>query len=278
MVAPMISGGGIAEPNIFSVHGSLVPSSNEFYNLGSVGAKWKDLYLSGSTIHLGNLKLQATQGGELMVRTNEGGSVPVLSASTDLILTATSNLITNKISPYTGNVIDISGATLCNLSLMTNMIEPVSGGIINMGGSTLSNVTVAGMPAASTTSNVYFYAARGGGDFTLSAGSTIGGWTDALTTQTPAGILNMTTGVFTAPVTGSYTFAFGFRCGESGELRVRINGTDMHNFYNKYYGTVIQRLTAGNTLVLAVEIGSCSFYPASVNNRLWFQGTLTHLG
>lgn len=37
-----------------NVSGDIIPSINEIYNLGSSQYKWKDLYLAGNTLHLGN--------------------------------------------------------------------------------------------------------------------------------------------------------------------------------------------------------------------------------
>ena len=38
--------------------GSIIPDSDEAYDLGSATRKWKDLYLSGSTLILGNIRLK----------------------------------------------------------------------------------------------------------------------------------------------------------------------------------------------------------------------------
>ena len=42
--------------------GSIVPDSDEAYDLGSATKKWKDLYLSGSTLILGNIRLKDSGG------------------------------------------------------------------------------------------------------------------------------------------------------------------------------------------------------------------------
>jgi len=55
MTNPTISG----DPGTFKVQGSLVPTSNEYYNLGSTTNRWKDLFLSGNTIHIGTTSLSA---------------------------------------------------------------------------------------------------------------------------------------------------------------------------------------------------------------------------
>ncbi len=48
---------------VFTYGGNLVPSANVTYSLGSLTNQWKDLYLSGSTIYLGNTTIKASGGG-----------------------------------------------------------------------------------------------------------------------------------------------------------------------------------------------------------------------
>ena len=44
-------------------YGNLIPSANVAYSLGSLTNQWKDLYLSGSTIYLGNTTIKSSNGG-----------------------------------------------------------------------------------------------------------------------------------------------------------------------------------------------------------------------
>jgi hypothetical protein len=48
--------------DLSSVSQSILPSANVTYDLGSLTNRWKDLYLSNSTIYLGNLTVSATDG------------------------------------------------------------------------------------------------------------------------------------------------------------------------------------------------------------------------
>ena len=50
-----------------SITGNLVPTTDSTFDLGDSAKKWKDLYLSGQTIHLGGLKIQDS-GGEFVVK------------------------------------------------------------------------------------------------------------------------------------------------------------------------------------------------------------------
>jgi hypothetical protein len=62
--------------------GSIIPDSDEAYDLGSATRKWKDLYLSGSTLILGNIRLKDS-GGIPSFEASGGGKVKIdLSAMT----------------------------------------------------------------------------------------------------------------------------------------------------------------------------------------------------
>ena len=62
--------------------GSIIPDSDEAYDLGSATRKWKDLYLSGSTLILGNIRLKDS-GGIPTFEAAGGGKVKIdLSAMT----------------------------------------------------------------------------------------------------------------------------------------------------------------------------------------------------
>jgi len=55
---------------------SLMPAEHETYDLGSTSTAWKDLYLSGTTIYLGNAVIKANENGTLNLSDNHGIAVP----------------------------------------------------------------------------------------------------------------------------------------------------------------------------------------------------------
>ena len=55
------------------ITGDLIPSVDVTYDIGSASLKWKDLYLSGTTIHLGDATITAT-GSNIDVGTIDGGA------------------------------------------------------------------------------------------------------------------------------------------------------------------------------------------------------------
>lgn len=55
-----------ARINWHDVNESIIPAVDSTYDLGTPTMKWKDLYLSGNTIYLGNVKLKAEQAGSAL--------------------------------------------------------------------------------------------------------------------------------------------------------------------------------------------------------------------
>ncbi|MEK9767379.1 MAG: hypothetical protein VW683_00545 [Betaproteobacteria bacterium] len=68
-------------PSIISSSGHIVPSTTEIYDLGSTDLRWRDLYLSGSTIYLGNAQI-SSQGGEVTITNTVGASLPLSGSFT----------------------------------------------------------------------------------------------------------------------------------------------------------------------------------------------------
>ena len=53
---------------VYNISGSLLPTVTEIFDLGSDTKRWRDLYLSGSTIYLGNTRLSSPSGSSLELR------------------------------------------------------------------------------------------------------------------------------------------------------------------------------------------------------------------
>lgn len=61
--------------NLSSVGQDIIPSTDTTYDLGSSTNKWRDLYLSGNTIFLGDLQLKDNGDGTFAIFTEDGQSV-----------------------------------------------------------------------------------------------------------------------------------------------------------------------------------------------------------
>ena len=57
-----------------SISGSLIPKLDSAFDLGSSTKKWRDLFLSGSTINLGDLTIKSTGGG-IEVKDSDGNTL-----------------------------------------------------------------------------------------------------------------------------------------------------------------------------------------------------------
>jgi hypothetical protein len=83
------SGGGA---NLGSVSESIIPDTDITYDLGSSSKKFKDLYLSGSTLNLGNQTISATATGIVVPEIQIGSGTNNVKLTTN----ASGNLITTE--------------------------------------------------------------------------------------------------------------------------------------------------------------------------------------
>jgi hypothetical protein len=75
--------------------GHVIPQSNLLYDLGSPTSVWRDVYLSGSTIHLGNATISETGGNVVMNRLVVDGTVTAEGLTPPLSITSVE--ITNNV-------------------------------------------------------------------------------------------------------------------------------------------------------------------------------------
>jgi hypothetical protein len=89
------------------IHGNIIPQANISYDLGTPTLRWKDLYLSNSTIYLGNAQISAN--ATAIVMTNPAGGQTVLAGATTSSSVAGNitggNVLTGGIVSAFGNII-----------------------------------------------------------------------------------------------------------------------------------------------------------------------------
>ena len=121
------------------IHGNIIPQANVTYNLGTPTLRWKDLYLAGNTIQLGNATISAN--ATAIVMTNPAGGQTVLAGST-----TTSSVAGN----ITGGNILTAGyiSAVGNIITGTNTSSP---GAIGVGTATPdAEITILANPQTST--------------------------------------------------------------------------------------------------------------------------------
>ena len=93
-------------PTIVTLAANMVPSANITYDLGTTTQRWKDLWLSNSTIYMGNAQISANASS--LIFTNPAGGQTVLAGATATSSVAGNitggNILTGGLISATGNV------------------------------------------------------------------------------------------------------------------------------------------------------------------------------
>jgi len=115
-------GGGNSQANTY-ISGSLIPSANVAYDLGTNGRRFRDLWLSGTTLHMGDQRLTVTNGEWRF--TTPTTTVVLGAESTVGNLTVTGNLnLQGSSTTFDSNSLSIQDSiielhTLANLAPLT---------------------------------------------------------------------------------------------------------------------------------------------------------------
>jgi len=119
---------------------NIVPALNEVYNLGSPTRKFKDLFLSGTTINLGNTKLSENAGGGLAVSSPAGNAALISDVISSNVW---NNLYTANVVETNGNLYYTNARVRSTLSNGTGVYYDKVTGVVSIGQNvdTTSNVT-----------------------------------------------------------------------------------------------------------------------------------------
>jgi hypothetical protein len=106
------------------VNGHIVPNTNDTYDIGSSTLKVRDIYMSGSTIHLGDQTISADADGIRMpsIKIGTGGNEISLTASSDGKLVQTRKVGGVTQSPVTYTIDGLDD---------TNITTPVDGNVLS---------------------------------------------------------------------------------------------------------------------------------------------------
>jgi hypothetical protein len=83
-----LTANNLAVSNIFTanrVGSDLIPNANITYDLGTNTNRWRDIWLSNSTIHLGNVSISATEGTVVLPEGTKVGNTSVPLTTIDLL-------------------------------------------------------------------------------------------------------------------------------------------------------------------------------------------------
>jgi hypothetical protein len=81
--------------NIFkgtqTMSGSIIPSVDNLYDLGSVTHQWRDVYISSGSLYIDGTKVLSSTNQELTITTDTGQSLKILEGTTDSIIIQTAD-------------------------------------------------------------------------------------------------------------------------------------------------------------------------------------------
>lgn len=121
------------------ISGNLVPDANVAYNLGTSSARWKDLYLSGSSIYLGDIVLSTNTAGLTVSGNITANNIVANGAGTfDTILEAFAglqNTVIGNVQPSNAffTSIDVNGGAAVQ-SIAVNANAQIGGRLTANGG------------------------------------------------------------------------------------------------------------------------------------------------
>jgi hypothetical protein len=157
--------------------GNLLPISNNVYSLGSASSRWKDLFLTGNTLTLGNIVMKNTSGNSIAFFGADGTTPATLDANIDVtadaIASGTSNV---SFAASGGNVLFVAGGTTtgiitssgANITGTLNATGNITGSYFFGNGSQLTGIDATSIQNG--TSNVKVLS--GNGNVTTSVGGT----------------------------------------------------------------------------------------------------------
>jgi len=139
---------------VLTVPGSIVPNTDVTYDLGSTTNRFRDIYLSGSTIYLGSTTISVTASGQLQVN---GGTTSV-----DSLVSGTSTLILGADGALAFPNDTLSYAIDTDFSIKTAGGFNTSAVITNAGTGYISNGSSTTTGGHGTGLTVYYTYSRGG--------------------------------------------------------------------------------------------------------------------
>ena len=139
----------LADPTLaqIDITGNLIPTANVAYSLGNINNQWKSLYVSGNTIYLGGLQLQAS-GNTFTVYQSDGSTPATLDVGNIDVSSITAGNSSLGFYGTSGNAFITVNGTANVLTATTTGVS-VIGTITANGTITGGNVVTGGLISAS---------------------------------------------------------------------------------------------------------------------------------
>jgi len=161
-----------------TIGGHLVPSTNIIYDLGSSSLRWRDLYLSGNTIHLGEKQLSLTGDVFQMEKISITSTIDASSITSASLLVSGGAGISGKLrvggtSHLTS--IEATSSTITNLVSSTANVTTGTVGTLVSSNANVTTGTIGTLVSTAISAGTVVGTTFTGGSMSLSNNLTIGG-------------------------------------------------------------------------------------------------------
>jgi len=128
-----INSGNVDIPGNVNPTGNIIPSGNVTYDLGTATNRWKDIYLSGSSIYLGSSTMEEDSNGNVIITNGDGGQF-VFSGTADWNSYAIDNGTSNvSIDSPNGSVTMGVGGTADVFTMASTGVLTTTGNVVPLG-------------------------------------------------------------------------------------------------------------------------------------------------
>ena len=185
------STGNLSLPGNVSITGDIIPSANVTYDLGSTTSRWKDLYLSGTSIFLGTSSIAENGDGNIVLTNGDGGTW-TFGGSADLDSSKIANGTSNVSVLLNGDIRVGSAGNANVLNVDGSGVLTTTGNVVPLGVKTDNyyyangDAITFGTSAAGSNTQVQY---NNNGDFGAEAAFTYDQSTNTLSADNVAGTL-----------------------------------------------------------------------------------------
>ena len=123
--------GNLNVPGNINPAGSIIPSADDLYDLGSANKRWRNGYFGGNTIYVGASSISVDANGFVVIRNNVGGEFVVegsTTSGTSEIANGTSNVLV-----YSNGNIAMTVANTANVMVVTTAGANLTGNLTTDG-------------------------------------------------------------------------------------------------------------------------------------------------
>ena len=124
--------GNLAIPGNTSVTGNIIPTANVTYDLGTNTQRFNDLYLSGTSIKLGDGEMQVVANGAMVMTNGDGGQF-IFDGATDFDHTAIFNGTSNVAMSLNGSVTMGVGGVSDVFTMASTGVLTTTGNVVPLG-------------------------------------------------------------------------------------------------------------------------------------------------